>query len=393
MRLIFTIFSILLLSQFAKAQDLTGIWRGYFSSSSNLYPGAKEEMYKYEVQIAQKPNNGISGVTYSYKSTEFYGKATMQGIYSVQSKSLIIKENKLVEMKIAGDGQACVMTCYLDYSKMGKMEFLQGTFISVNSSDKTDCGSGKIYLEKVTKSDFKKEDFLLKKNGLDTVFKKNDIAAVPKPKTVIPNLPKKTDTVKQKTKQAPVITQKPAVKQIPKTNTTEANPTVKNNKPNPIQQQIERIPEASVNSPKMDTGAIIQKNQIPIQKVPLPKVLMDRENNLVATIVVDQEDIQIDFFDNGTIDNDTISVYHNNKMVVSNGRLSYSPIRVNIKCSKTDSHHEIIVVAENLGDIPPNTALMVITANGGRFRKEVFLASTEDRNAKVIIEYKKAINN
>ena len=56
-----------------------------------MYPGAKEEMYKYEVQIAQKPNNGISGVTYSYKSTEFYGKATMQGIYSVPSKSLIIK--------------------------------------------------------------------------------------------------------------------------------------------------------------------------------------------------------------------------------------------------------------------------------------------------------------
>ncbi len=358
-----------------------------------MYPGAKEEMYKYEVQIAQKPNNGISGVTYSYKSTEFYGKATMQGIYSVPSKSLIIKENKLVEMKIAGDGQACVMTCYLDYSKMGKMEFLQGTFISVSSNDKSDCGSGKIYLEKVTKSDFKKEDFLLKKNGLDTAFKKNDITAVPKPKAVIPNLPKKTDTAKQKPKQLPVITQKPAVKPAPKTNTTDANPTVKNTKPNPIQQPVDRIPEPSVNSPKMDTAAVIQKNQIPIQKMPLPKVLMERENNLVATVIVDQEDIQIDFFDNGTIDNDTISVYHNNKLVVSNGRLTYSPIRVNIKCSKTDSHHEIIVVAENLGDIPPNTALMVITANGGRFRKEVFLASTEERNAKVIIEYRKAINN
>ena len=127
--------------------------------------------------------------------------------------------------------------------------------------------------------------------------------------------------------------------------------------------------------------------------MPLPKVLLERENNLVATVVVDQEDIQIDFFDNGTIDNDTISVYHNNKLVVSNARLTYSPIRVNIKCSKEDSRHEIIVVAENLGDIPPNTALMVITANGGRFRKEIFLASTEERNAKVIIEYRKAINN
>jgi len=46
-------------------------------------------------------------------------------------------------------------------------------------------------------------------------------------------------------------------------------------------------------------------------------------------------------------------------------------------------------VAENLGDIPPNTALMVVTA-GGKRRQEIFLASNEQKNAKVIIEYKPA---
>ena len=43
------------------------------------------------------------------------------------------------------------------------------------------------------------------------------------------------------------------------------------------------------------------------------------------------------------------------------------------------------MLAENLGEIPPNTALMVITA--GKERYEVFLSSDEQRNAKVIINY------
>lgn len=105
----------------------------------------------------------------------------------------------------------------------------------------------------------------------------------------------------------------------------------------------------------------------------------------MRTITTSQPDIKIDFWDNSVIDNDTITVYHNNEMVVKSGRLSDKPITVRIKCSKDDDHHEIVVVADNLGDIPPNTALMVVTA--GRERYEVFLASNEKTNAKVVINY------
>ncbi|NCT94772.1 MAG: hypothetical protein GXC72_10135, partial [Chitinophagaceae bacterium] len=74
MRSIFTLLSILWFFA-ADAQQLTGIWRGYFSSSNGLFrEDMREEMYKYEVQINQLPNNALEGVTYSYKSTVFYGK-------------------------------------------------------------------------------------------------------------------------------------------------------------------------------------------------------------------------------------------------------------------------------------------------------------------------------
>lgn len=167
MRLNITLTSFLLFCSLALgAQNLTGIWRGYFGSSSGLYKGdTRQEMYKYEVQIDQQSNNALKGVTYSYQSTVFYGKATLQGIYTAQTKNLILKELVLEELKIADKSEPCLMTCYLEYSKMGNLEVLQGTFISINVKSKVDCGSGKVYLERVKESDFKLEPFLSKKKG------------------------------------------------------------------------------------------------------------------------------------------------------------------------------------------------------------------------------------
>ncbi len=83
---------------------------------------------------------------------------------------------------------------------------------------------------------------------------------------------------------------------------------------------------------------------------------------------------------------DTITVYHNNEVVAFKRGLSNKPITINIKASVDDPHHEFVMVADNLGSIPPNTALMVVTTGGKRY--EVFISSDEQKNAKVIIDYK-----
>jgi len=376
MRLIFTITSLLILSFQLPAQKITGIWRGYFSSSNGMYrEGAMEEMYKYEIQIQQLSNNSIKGVTYSYKTTVFYGKATLQGIYNVQSKTLLLKETGLLDLKVGDKSEPCLMTCYLDYSKMGKLEVFQGTFISTNIKDKGDCGSGKVYLEKVPVSDFKKEEFL-KKSSTDSVAKQAN--------TTVKKQGILKDTFAKKIAPSPTI---PLVKKTsPKINKTPNQAIINSKKKtSPLSKSPElpsalRTEEKIIQQPIKPKEADIAKTQMPI-----PKVLLERENNLVRTIITDEENIQIDLFDNGTIDNDTISVYHNNTLVIKHGRLASSPISVKIKNTIDDDVHELVVVAENLGEIPPNTALMVITA--GKKRYEVFLASNEERNAKVVIKY------
>jgi hypothetical protein len=285
--------------------------------------------------------------------------------------------------------------------------------------DKTDCGSGNVYLEKVPTSDFQKEDFLLNNKEKAKRAKEEALAktAIPpstkstekpfvnsrgpgklspgardnlitKPIPLKPGNPAPKTTAGAASKTLTATEVKPKPNTLPKANSSansQPRPAAKNDKPNkPVQAPADRIPEPAVNSKKEENFQPEQKDNLP-GKIPIPKVLLERENNLVKTIVTSEENILVELYDNGTIDNDTISVYHNNQLVISNSKLTLSPITVKIKASRTDSRHEMIVVAENLGDIPPNTALMVIKA--GRERYEIFLASNEQRNAKVVINY------
>jgi hypothetical protein len=335
MRLTFTLISLLLFMSTLEAQKLTGIWRGYFSAASGIFrDDIGEEMYKYEVQIDQQSNNSVKGVTYSYKSTVFFGKSSMQGIFTASSKNLILKELKLVELKISSNSEPCLMTCYLDYVKIGKLEVLQGTFISTNAKNKKDCGSGKVYLERVLKSDFELEDFL----------------AHPKP-------------------QAPVTQQKP----IAKPSTTDAD-QLNRNKVTDTEKLSNNDKLTATNFKKSVVSSIA------------PKVLTQRDNFLIKRIISSEPQIKVELFDNGTIDNDTISLYHNNEQVIKKGKLNYQPLTYSFNCGNEAVSHELILVAENLGEIPPNTAIMVVTI--GKKRQEIFLTSDEKKNAKIIIDYK-----
>ena len=287
MRLIFTLFTLLLVSFSAQSQNITGIWRGYFSSANGLYrDGIREEMYKYEVQIDEKKDKSVKGVTYSYKSTVFYGKASIQGIYTPASKTLIIKETGLLELEIGDKSQPCLMTCYLDYSKMGKLEVLQGNFISINVKDKGDCGSGKVYLERVEKSDFVPEDFLLKKKPTDTAKATTKPPVAKAPQNSKPATSNTTPTD---------IAKKPVASTTKPTTKTATAPPAPKTKPGAESNLVTTTPKAvtpaAIPAPK-ESAAIAEpkkKDTIPskpkeltvAKKTALPKVLVERENNLV----------------------------------------------------------------------------------------------------------------
>jgi hypothetical protein len=104
--------------------------------------------------------------------------------------------------------------------------------------------------------------------------------------------------------------------------------------------------------------------------------------------VVNSEEVIVKLFDNGEIDGDTISVYLDNKLILSKKLLTAKALTVNLRMDEDNSEHELVMVAENLGRIPPNTSLMIVTAGDKKF--EVRITSTEQKNAMVRFRYEKA---
>ena len=344
-------------------QNLTGIWRGYFITEAG-------DQYRLEFQVEQNKSQTVTGVSYSYLDTRFYGKASMTGNFMVKNGSFTIQELRTVEVRNLGGGGTCLMNYKFSYAKSGREEFLEGSYVGrtedrenpKNNGQWGDCGGGTVFLRKVTTSDFYVEPFL---------------------RNVLP--PKNTDTLVAEAKP------KPALKTPPKS-------TVKtNHKPatRPVAKAPARTPshkpEVALEKPKTDTiqqrttGPIIVERPIERPRISIPTVTRSRKNELVQALTVTSDEITIRLYDNGEIDDDTISVYLDGELILANKRLSASPITYTLKMNENHGEHTLVMVAENLGRIPPNTSLMIV--QDGDKRYQVSITSTEQKNAMVRFRY------
>jgi hypothetical protein len=148
--------------------------------------------------------------------------------------------------------------------------------------------------------------------------------------------------------------------------------TANNTKP---QEPVTQVPSKK----PVDAPILIQKSRAPI-----PQVIATRANPVVQQIKTEATELIIELYDNGEIDGDTVSIYHNNELIVNHAGISDKPVTIKIKVDQQQPHHELVMVADNLGSIPPNTSLMIITA--GKKRYEIFISSSEQKNAKVVID-------
>jgi len=112
-----------------------------------------------------------------------------------------------------------------------------------------------------------------------------------------------------------------------------------------------------------------------------------RENVVSKEITVDSDSLRVDFYDNGEIDGDSISIFYNDKLIAFNRILSTKAVHFNVALDPTREVNEITMFADNLGSIPPNTALMVVI--DGKKRYEIPMASNLQKNATLKIRRKK----
>ena len=114
--------------------------------------------------------------------------------------------------------------------------------------------------------------------------------------------------------------------------------------------------------------------------------LQSRDKELVRTIEVDTNKIRIELYDNAEVDDDTVSVFLNNTLLLYKKRLTDRPLSLEVDVFP-GQNYELMMYADNLGRIPPNTSLMIITA--GKKRYEMRVSSSEQKSAVVQFKYEK----
>jgi hypothetical protein len=113
-----------------------------------------------------------------------------------------------------------------------------------------------------------------------------------------------------------------------------------------------------------------------------------RKNEVVNEIEVESDSLRVSLYDNGEIDGDIISLFYNQQLILNSQKLTHKSIRINLVLDSLKTVNEISMFAENLGLIPPNTALMVI--EDGKKRFEIRLSSSLEKNGTIRIKRKSA---
>jgi N-acetylmuramoyl-L-alanine amidase len=148
-----------------------------------------------------------------------------------------------------------------------------------------------------------------------------------------------------------------------------------------------KVQVESVNNTAPPPKPVVSKDNAkdPAGKTVPAQAFEARPTKDIKTIEVKNSKIEVDIYDDGEVDNDIVSVYFNKKLLVDKKSLTTNPhvITLTIEPGKPN---ELLLFAENLGTIPPNTALMIIT--DGKTRHEVRLSADLKNNALVKFELK-----
>ncbi|MDB5191729.1 MAG: hypothetical protein JWQ96_1292 [Segetibacter sp.] len=116
--------------------------------------------------------------------------------------------------------------------------------------------------------------------------------------------------------------------------------------------------------------------------------LAKRKVETIQTVYFTSDSLQLTLYDNGFVDGDSVSIIINGQVLLQHQRLTAQPITKTIKtpAGSTDSIN-LIMYAENLGSIAPNTGLLIIY--DGSKRHEITFSGDLQKNSSILLKRKK----
>jgi hypothetical protein len=313
------------------AQSITGVWKGKIKSA------------KIELKLVKK-GDSLVGTSYYYESKNNYRRYAIKGYFDDETNNVVWWDDVLIEDKSPHAPSKDAMMAVADFNCPGEgIMKLDG-----NSSlrDNKDAIRIPLNLQKGGSPVFEDEwDFVLDNytSGANSPEIIDSIALLSVPTPAIPD----------GYEAAPLAT------------------TV-------IRQPVSGGPK----TPEVQAPAIRQEIKTePSTPLTVEEKFKSRTKILQTVIPVTGDSIELRFYDNAEIDGDSIAVFLNGRMLRQHILLTDRPYTLKIALTELEGDNELVMVAENLGTIPPNTSLMVAIVGDKRY--EARLQSTEGSSALV----------
>jgi hypothetical protein len=334
------VFSFLLLTfDSLQAQMITGVWHG------------KIDNKKVEVKMIQN-GDSLIGTAYYYESPTHYRRYSIKGYLDETDNSVVWWDDQLLEDRTKGlnlfaRNKQPVSKADFNCPGGGVM-MLDGKMYAQEDQKKPE---GNVHLDKTETTLFKDEwDFIIKNYTVGA----ND-----------PDLIDSVSLIAQK----PTIVEKPVETVTEEKPKTVSPPVVKNEEP--VKKEIITVPVSK------------QENKIETRITPptIEQKFVSREKVFTKEIPLTGDSIELRFYDNAEIDGDSISLFLNGRLIFEHIRLTEKAYVVKLPVNELLDTNELIMVAENLGAIPPNTSYMVAIVGDTRYDAQ--LASTENSSAMI----------
>ena len=114
-----------------------------------------------------------------------------------------------------------------------------------------------------------------------------------------------------------------------------------------------------------------------------PMEVVKRETEIIRTVLFKSDSLVISLYDNGEIDGDTVSLVLNGNIILSRQGLTDKAIRKTIAASEIGDSSRLVLYAENLGRIPPNSGLLIL--QDGNERYQIRFSGDLQKNSAVIL--------
>ena len=367
------------------AQPVSGVWKGKVTRGTGL----GRQTYKLELKLIKK-GDSLLGTSYYYANSCNYYRYSVKGYFDATDNSVNWWDDQLIASKSGGlklgSFNTLPMMAEADFNCPGSgIMTLDG-----NAHPKLGGSNFELQLDKDGSPNFKDEwDPLLENyfyGGADPylIDSVSKIAFRRSPATIIP-LPPKVDPVVTKATE-PVKPVVAAPKPVVAT-TAPTKPTIAIVKPIPNPKPEKPIVITEVKKEPIPTmvKTVDKKPEPVIVKTPPPPTVAEkfaaRKNVLTSEIPITGDSIEFRFYDNAEVDGDSITIYLNNQLIVTHVRLSEAPYIIKIATADLLAFNDLVMVAENLGSIPPNTAYMEAWSGGIRYTAR--MESTELSSAMI----------